>query len=766
MEEPGTEYYNRLLNCIDPAKDAMIKFADNKGLTNDTHGDFLKGVYSDLFNVDKLNDEDRSLVVGVGDRKEILKNRIDSAYKLNDYMPIQIIRQKFSGSGKDLRIKGFYLAQDAGIGLSKISSDFTLLLTPASVLDSASKTKKHTRIIRGLQKSKLSPKLLKELDISSTLKSIELTGTKNKMYNFVFTTSIPEYSSFEIDFKNDTFDEVTTDFFKGNERKNKYIYDNWDKDDKRSKNKLYILAKLMSDTLQVDWLKQMIEEKKEIQVEKTALCTNDINVWLRCIVNDVPSIITHGIQTTFYPIATTQAKKAARNKIHMEFLYNQLEERNNSVLEDMDLFYKYLYNKDICLLNAPENDFNANHREAIKITLRSVIYFMKQKASDILKLAPKIGDLEDMKKYVDTYMLEAPFLVSKKAHKVRQLVNFRFFLPKAPNRISFRPEIITRKISSGADFTSEDILEALADIPVVPNLPVTVHMDRMSGGGEDTEEYKGLYQKNTKLPGFLSFFVLTYLPELPLIAYAYGLALNLPLEKYKVFFDVTECEKICGAFGRIHDDVIDYLGGGSKETDTIMTDFCSIAAAAYSAKDDNFTIFDYAYKDLEWFLSSIKASSKGIDVEIHGQALENYNTLYNAELSLAIFNLREKVTPIEYSFSSSLQSGSVMSLSTPSARSMVSTPKASAKSSPKGSAKSSPKGSAKSSPKGSPKTRKATQVKKDLLKYLQKHTNLNTGTIKSIIGKDMGVKNLKKFINAKTLKKITTHRASSRKLTF
>jgi hypothetical protein len=252
--------------------------------------------------------------------------------------------------------------------------------------------------------------------------------------------------------------------------------------------------------------------------------------------------------------------------------------------------------------------------------------------------------------------------------------------------------------------------------------------------------------------------VLTYLPELPLIAYAYGLALNLPLEKYRVFFDVAECEKICGAFGRIHDDIIDYLGTGSKEMDTLMTDFCSIAAAAYSAKDDNFTIFDYAYKDMEWFLSSIKASSKGIDVEIHGQALENYNTLYNAELSLAIFNLREKVTPIEYSFSSSLESGSVMSLSTPSARSMVSTPKASPK--------SNPKGSAKSSPKGSPKTRKNSQIKRDLLKYLQKHTNLNTGTLKSIIGKDMGGKNLKKFINAKTLKKITTHRASSRKLTF
>ena len=191
MAEVNNKYLNRFINCIDPGKDAMISFPG--GGLDAGHSEFLKTlVIRPLFNLDALTQADQNSVVGVGDKKGVLKSRIDSVIRLNNLEKQQISRLKFSDTGFDGRMEGMNLAHDAGVGPGKLFKNYTLVLTPGSVLDPASRDQTHEPKIDGLtEESKLSEDLIDDIDMRNILTGIKYDGKQGGQYNFTVETRIP-----------------------------------------------------------------------------------------------------------------------------------------------------------------------------------------------------------------------------------------------------------------------------------------------------------------------------------------------------------------------------------------------------------------------------------------------------------------------------------------------------------------------------------------------------------------------------------------------
>ena len=197
-EAAAKVYLNRLINCIDPGKDAGVK---KGGLTNPVHGEFLKElVLEPLFKLSELDPADQDLIVGVGDKKGDLKQKIDSAIRLKDLDNQCITRVKTSDTGFDPRTEGYYLAHDAGPRPAKLSSDYTLVLTPASVLDPAPRDNKHEPKVNGLaESSEISSGVLDNIAMN-ILKSIKFSYTGGQ-YKFTLKTEIPGYENVDLIFR-------------------------------------------------------------------------------------------------------------------------------------------------------------------------------------------------------------------------------------------------------------------------------------------------------------------------------------------------------------------------------------------------------------------------------------------------------------------------------------------------------------------------------------------------------------------------------------
>jgi hypothetical protein len=274
-------------------------------------------------------------------------------------------------------------------------------------------------------------------------------------------------------------------------------------------------------------------------------------------------------------------------------------------------------------------------------------------------------------------------------------------------------------------FVENDIKAVLGDIPNVKD-----SRDRVMDGGNPTpsprirkeaySELQEILDANIKNTGFFTFFILNYLPEIPYIGYAYALAIGYPTAKLDRLFDSTVCESICSLFGKISDDnIFDYnitsLVQNHIETETSMFEICMLAIATYAQKGDTFTIFDHAYDEIHSFLvawGNRAAGWKGIITENdHGTALEMYQVLYEAEISLTLLNKRSKVSPIEYAktkfvLADTVSKSVAMSTASPRSKSMaMSTPSPRSKSM----AMSTPSPRSKSKTKSKSKSRKTTK---------------------------------------------------------
>jgi hypothetical protein len=129
---------NNFINSFDPAKDASIHFTVDEGrvgLTNDVHGNFLIGLYRQLYHLDTID----IAPVGVGDTKaRILK-------KLVTLFGDQPVHQQFTslrfGGPVDMRLSNLNIAIDTGYILDTIGDETChTVVNPASVIDPGSRS--------------------------------------------------------------------------------------------------------------------------------------------------------------------------------------------------------------------------------------------------------------------------------------------------------------------------------------------------------------------------------------------------------------------------------------------------------------------------------------------------------------------------------------------------------------------------------------------------------------------------------------------------
>lgn len=660
-------YMNRLISCIDIGKDAQVRFDGGGHLTQAEHGRFLKGeVIVPLFNGTELDGSDLDQVVGVGDKKDVLKRRIDSAIRLNDLDKQQITRIKFSASGLDPRLQGIHAAHDAGTGPEKLFGEHTLVLTPAAVLDPATRARSHTSEVNTLkEENTLNPRILEEFDLNRILPSIRSRPVQGG-YSFEIGTSLPTFQQLQVEFSKE-FGEKVTDYFKGNPTKNKYIAENYRLPAKLDEIKLRVLVKELGDTLQVAWLKDTIQ-KKGLQPELTAICTNDTVVWLRSILNEVSCVFTEGNVITFYPVARSEAQKLAAQVIIKQKLLGTLERNNKAVVDSFDQCLTLLQGGCTFAsipIRADRKDVLIRVMQAAKVEIGRIVQDIGRQAGLV-----QSSDMTTYRVFIESHMLKMPFHVAEKQGDIKHYSAFRTFLPnvKGEPKIRFNPDACYTLVKGLSNVPIERIM---GDIPLAgqEEAIATPEAAPMQQGGAygSKQQFLRFLTTNTGRPGFLSYVLLNYVPEILLIAYAYLEATgHRGLHEYDHIFNYETGKLISGCFGTVNlDSEIEIYPVDTAALQRIedriihMTFLACMLFQKFNPA--NPSIFDASYPEIHWviemitqnqnylaYLSTIERQYGVPTDEIQNAVIDIYQSLVDAEVSLTILNKRHETTPMEY----------------------------------------------------------------------------------------------------------------------
>jgi hypothetical protein len=674
LDDASIQYHNRLINCIDIGKDAMIKFitgGKENGLTNTMHGRFLKDeVIFPLFNGDKLDGSDKEIVKGVGDEKKFLKTKLDALLKLRELPKQQIIRQKFSPT-QDLRLDDdLFLTYDAGPGPENFCKDYTLVLTPGSVMDSARKDKSHKKQTDTLSKPhELATDILKELDLSSTLTEIKFTPGKE--YSFKIKTNIQSFEDITVKFNKNTFGEIETTYFSGNANKNKYIFQHHTDATKKPIIMFMILMKELGDTLQVAWLKDMILRGGfGLTADKTAICTGDLVVWMRSILNKVSCILTHENISTFYPVAGNELQKVAAETLLKRQLRNKMDKNNKELIKSLKEFKDCLNYIDVKFHG---KKISSENKVLVSDILTDLIRAVELIHKDLLRNLEPLPDLDSYRDFVANSMFKSPFRILIKSRDIEHITSFTHFL-KEKKRYRFFPNLMYSLLYRGTQsITKEQIIgeelmkflrdnpivavvavaapaapaaapapaaaAAVVDVPPEPEKPVELpepilsmvdqpsspkvssidfgsnNINKMTGGGMAKDDFISIIKLNIDKPGFISYYTLVYLPEIITIAYAILYTYNLSVEYTSIcakLFDSKYIGKITESFSKINkDNKFDYNPQDSNENlnkiDSYIINLYKILV--YFKKNsipNRHNIFDYCYDEINWLLENFK----------------------------------------------------------------------------------------------------------------------------------------------------------------
>ena len=654
---------NRLINCIDPGKDAMILSV----LTDKIHGAFLKNsVYTPLFKLDKLANAD--VVQGVGDKKDFLKKKVDSAFRLKDFPVREITRLKYASDGNAMpRLSGYNLAYDNGSGLDELSSEYRMVITPASIIDRACRDKNPRNPITALNKpSDFLPELIRALDLDACLVSLRYEGVNAGKYRFTFKTTIPGYETFTAEYKdNKKVEPITFEAeYCANEKKNAFIFEHWKKADELSKIKVLVLLKELGDTLQVMWLKQLIQQEP-LQADKTALCTSDTAVWLRSLINEVSCVFSvKGGTSTLYPVALNEGQK----QLAITIIKNQ----------DLELL-KWI-NQDVinrvreCVRRSTAANFEfadieveptAETRRIITRILKSIEGHLVKEAAEILKrLGPLFGsELQEYRRILDSFAFSHAFILGKK-NSIKWQKSFKAFLPKQKTFPKIEVNVnLFQTLAKQRVPEMKTVKLILRDIPLVAAggrpLPAGGGRPLARGGGMDEAEYEMILKTNSAIPGFLTYFIMTYFPELFYIAFSYDLAATGQFQETKHFYkSVFQYEITTGAFSHYEDLDEEYrlqTGEPGEEAllnklDAIAKRACTVLHAAneYTRGKEELTLFEGAGKDFLWILKYSKRAElpPGIS-DLHWDALCYYEQLLRADIGLCMLSTRGTESPLD-----------------------------------------------------------------------------------------------------------------------
>jgi len=277
----------------------------------------------------------------IGGRKEIIKEAIDNDIPGWESKGIKVVRMKHS-SGNNPAPDGLYLAQDNGP--SDIVSNPRFLLTPASVLDPAGKTKRGPNIVNVITKYNTLPHTyIDDIGMDNVIKSDISMSERGNNYRVTIPVRLEGKDSVIVeDFSKESFapqelNRVRPSYFAGNREKNAQIRDLIGPP--RNPNVLiegekYILCKELGDTLQVQWLNHIFNEDSNITRANTVIGTTDEVVLWRSIVNKVGVIYTNSLGQTkrYLPVIFDPEEIRKINVQRIESIRYDLITHNISVI--------------------------------------------------------------------------------------------------------------------------------------------------------------------------------------------------------------------------------------------------------------------------------------------------------------------------------------------------------------------------------------------------------------------------------------------------
>jgi len=665
-------------------------------LTAGTHGEFMKrDVLAPLFNPGGAQvPPEVERAPGVGDSKDILRNMILTAERVGimNTNKQEIVRLSRSASGSDdARLKDVFLANDAGPRLQDIASSYKAVLTPAAILDRAPRDMDFKdKVVFLNEPSTFSSDLLKELDMNGTIQSLVFNGKVGPKYRFTIKTiktTIPGYEEKVIDYSSNFQPDSSEARHCSNENKNEYIYDHHTEPSKLSYIKFLVLLKELGDTLQVLWLKQFIGTR-DLTADRTAITTNDSVVWLRSLVNGVSCVLTEkkGTLTTFYPVLVGADQIQLSNIFMKEQLLKTLEQNNATVLNSIE--------KCIVSISAGNVFGNLTIKEeykpatilAIVRVLKSIYVIIKKRAEDILMevRAIQAADLDEFRKTIDDRMMKKqPFYVNEKTQAPRFCLEYRAFLPKGAAKCPVRLNYLQNLCSQAEprEQTLKDILgydaAAVGAFPLLSQeeagavqmqVPHRGGSKPTRGGARMTKDAMvRILNQNINIPGFLTSFLMTNLPELFYMGYAYDVAfgkkfihgvydklLNVaPADEY--FSHLLELD--LDHYMQVDEAALSKNKAHAEEQDKMTRNVCiTLLKASVHGGRDAGTLFDVMGEEVQWILEwfsrtkrfetdsakRIGSTAAARVPSLHWTAFRLYDVLYNNEVSLCMRNLRSK----------------------------------------------------------------------------------------------------------------------------
>jgi hypothetical protein len=640
----GIQYYNRLLNCVDIGKDAAFQGL----LSEKTHGNFLRdAVLTPIFNLDSLEPKDK-LIARIGDNSNELKKRMDAKLRLANHQ--QLFTLRFDSNGYDSRIKDIAVAYDSGGRPETLFAEYTLVLNPSSLLDPAKRNKTHEPQHNTLsQASELSAKALEELDVGGTLKSVKYNGD----FSFNIETTIPGHTKSEFKFSKTTF-AAKSDFFKGNKTKNKFISEHWENAGKIPDIQMYILAKeTLGDTAQVAWLKQTVEDSGgQLNKDTTALCTKDTTLWLRSILNDVSCFYTNGGVTTYYTAAADEANKAMMAVKLKDRLIHGVEKNHSSAIHIVEIFCGKVLTEGITFQAL---QLNEAHRYFLLQVGRILAKRMRDVSKEIITKLKVMNEsnMDDFRRFIDRHSMHCPFILTITSKDIRFRLNSEYVIPEGDEKIQFLGSHIYNKVRGRKSMDEKDI-EIIFGGKFTPSTGGggSKSKTQQHGGyqSENPEDLEEILSANKDIPGFIPYFIFSYMRELLYIGYAYAKSLKLPAEKYKRLFDADTMQQIIQPFGKLGLDNVYEVEGSSSHYDSLVFELLQIISSAYATRNE-FCIFNIAEADIHWFLNLARsfypATSRDVTPENHLLAMDYYQNLYEAERSLTQLNRREIENPVD-----------------------------------------------------------------------------------------------------------------------
>lgn len=421
---------NKILNLLDPPKD----LADGNLLNQRNHGEALEPILTQLFwSEGRIPEGFKS----VGDTKLAIKRNLGAGsesaaysgkpltqYLLNKSNRLKVLREKHN-SGHDARPSGLYVAQDSGPGPSTLIKDPNIIITPGTIMDPASKTKEGATYLVA-EYGSLPLSYIQQLNMGNlitgpiTMEDIPTNGAKPRMFRVKIPTTIGGGYTIDALLKADTFKKVETienpnpdgRYFDGNPEKNQYIQGRFNRDyvftateDEKNTIKKYILVKELGDTLQVVWLKYILDQNGTYKSENTLLLTGDTVVWYRAIINKVPVLITYMGESTIYRAEGNDEPMIAAFR---KTICDQLISDNESVIATIEDVYNSERGRNKEWING--NRWEDAQYNAAREYLRKLLIKLRNLNKDAFIFLDKVPSIDGAKAAAARYHFANPFI--------------------------------------------------------------------------------------------------------------------------------------------------------------------------------------------------------------------------------------------------------------------------------------------------------------------------------------------------------------------